>query len=288
MGQLVWLITGCSSGFGELLVHQVLARGDLAIATGRKLDKIKHFEPAGAAALELDVTRPQQDINDIVSKAITIYGRVDVIVNNAAYVAMGGWEDIEYDQILAQFDTNVFGSIKATRAVLPHLRERRSGTMVFISSLSGWHGHSFVGAYAGSKFALEGLVESLSRETEVFGLKTLLIEPGRFRTKLLSPGNLQVMQSKIPDYAQVSQAHADGLAKEDQAQPGDTQKAVKIIVDLVRKEGYAAGKDVPLRFPLGPDCFSTIKEKCEETLNLLQEWKDIINSTDHDSEASSN
>lgn len=156
--------------------------------------------------------------------------------------------------------------------------------MVFISSLSGWHGHSFVGAYAGSKFALEGLVESLSRETEAFGLKTLLIEPGRFRTKLLSPGNLQVMQSNIADYAEASQTHVNGLAQEDQAQPGDTQKAVKIIVDLVRKEGCAAGKEVPLRFPLGADCFSTIKEKCEETLNLLEEWKDVINSTDHDND----
>lgn len=126
-------------------------------------------------------------------------------------------------------------------------------------------------------------MESLSRETEAFGLKTLLIEPGRFRTKLLSPGNLQVMQSKIPDYAEASREHANGLAKEDQTQPGDTQKAAKIIVDLVRKEGCAAAKDVPFRFPLGPDCFSTIKEKCEETLNLLQEWKDVINSTNHDS-----
>ncbi|XXG95546.1 hypothetical protein Hte_001810 [Hypoxylon texense] len=269
MGQLVWLITGCSSGFGELLVRHVLSRGDLAIATGRKLDKIKYLESAGAAIVELNVTRPQQDINDTVAKAITVYGRIDVVVNNAAYVAAGGWEDLEYDQFLAQFDTNVFGSIKVTRAVLPHLRERRSGTMVFIGSLSG-------------------LVESLSRETEVFGLKTLLIEPGRFRTKLLSPGNLHATQSKIPDYAEASREHADGLAKEDQAQSGDTQKAVKIIVDLVRTEGCAAGKDVPFRFPLGPDCFSTIKEKCEETLNRLQEWKDIINSTDHDNEASSN
>ncbi|KAI1763343.1 NAD(P)-binding protein [Hypoxylon sp. FL1150] len=287
MTQLVWLITGCSSGFGELLVQHVLSRGDLAIATGRELDKIKYLQHAGAAALELDVTHSQQDINDTVAKAIATYGRIDVVVNNAAYVAMGGWEDLEYDQILAQFDTNVFGSVKVTRAVLSHLREKRSGTMVFISSLSGWHGHSFVGTYAGSKFALEGLVESLSRETEIFGLNTLLIEPGRFRTKLLSPGNLQVQQSKIADYAETSQAHVDGLAKEDRTQPGDARKAVKIIVDLVRKEGCAAGKEVPLRFPLGTDCFDTIKEKCEDTLNLLQEWKDIINSTDYDNDATS-
>ncbi|KAI0178703.1 NAD(P)-binding protein [Hypoxylon sp. FL1284] len=282
MSQLVWLITGCSSGFGELLVQHVLSRGDLAIATGRKLDKIKHLEQSGAAALELDVTSSQQDINDIVSKAIAVYGRIDVVVNNAAYIAMGGWEDIEYDHILAQFNTNVFGVIKVTRAVLPHMREKRSGTMVFMSSLSGWMGHDFVGPYAGSKFALEGLVESLSRETEVFGLKTLLIEPGRFRTKLLSPENLHAKASKIPDYAEVTQERVSLIAKADRAQPGDTQKAVKIIADLVRKEGCAAGRDVPLRLPLGPDCVGEVKKKCEETLALLEDWKDVVNSTDHD------
>ncbi|KAI0386371.1 NAD(P)-binding protein, partial [Hypomontagnella monticulosa] len=282
MAQLVWLITGCSSGFGELLTQQILARGDLAIATARKLDKIKHLEQAGAAILELDVTSSQQHINDTIAKAIGIYGRIDVVVNNAGYVATGAWEDIEYDELLAQFDTNVFGVFKVTRAALPHLREKRSGTMVFISSLSGWHGHPFVGPYSGSKFALEGLVESLSRETEALGLKTLLIEPGRFRTLLLSPGNLHAASSNIPEYAQASKAHLSGLAKEDRAQPGDAQKAVKIIVDLVRKEGCAEDKDVPMRFPLGADCYHVMKEKCEDTLQLLRDWEPVINSTDHD------
>ncbi|KAI1380531.1 NAD(P)-binding protein [Hypoxylon crocopeplum] len=281
MAQLVWLITGCSSGFGELLTHHTLSRGDLAIATARNLDKIRHLGQAGVAILELDVTHSQQDINDTVAKAISIYGRIDVVVNNAAYVASGAWEDIEYEQLLAQFETNVFGAFKVTRAVLPHLRERRSGTAVFISSLSGWYGHPFVGPYAGSKFALEGLVESLARETESFGIKTLLIEPGRFRTMLLSPGNLHGVSSNIPDYVEASKAHIDGLAKEDRTQPGDTQKAVKIIVDLVRREGCAAGKEVPFRFPLGADCYNVIKEKCEETLRLLHDWDSVINSTDH-------
>ncbi|KAI0839646.1 NAD(P)-binding protein [Hypoxylon sp. FL0890] len=282
MAQLVWLITGCSSGFGELLTQHVLSRGDLAIATARKLEKITHLGRAGAATLELYVTHSQQDINDTVAKAIDIYGRIDVVVNNAAYVVTGAWEDVEYDQLLAQFDTNVFGTFKVTRAVLPHLRERRSGTMVFISSLSGWHGHPFVGPYAGSKFALEGLVESLSRETESLGIKTLLIEPGRFRTMLLSPENVQAIPSKIPDYAEASRAHIEGLAKEDRTQPGDPQKAIKIIVDLVRKEGCAEGKEVPFRFPLGTDCYNAIKEKCEKTLSLLKDWNHVINSTDYD------
>ncbi|KAI1458761.1 NAD(P)-binding protein [Annulohypoxylon moriforme] len=287
MTQLVWLITGCSSGFGELLAQHVLSRGDLVIATARTLSKIAHLGQLGAATLELDVTHSQQVINDAIARAIAIYGRIDVLVNNAGYVVSGAWEDVEYDRLLAQFDTNVFGVVKVTRAVLPHLREKKSGTMVFISSLSGWHGHAFIGPYAGSKFALEGLVESLSRETEGLGIKTLMIEPGRFRTMLLSPENRHTTTSKISDYEKASKVHADGLAQGDRTQPGDTQKAVKIIVDLVRKEGCASGREVPFRFPLGTDCYDTLKEKCEETLRLLQDWNQVINSTDHDDHSDS-
>ena len=172
--------------------------------------------------------------------------------------------------------------------------------MVFISSRSGWYGDAFVSAYSGSKFALEGeilslyygnhsltrawepgLVEGLRWETQHLGIKTLLIEPGRFRTKLLSAGNLNAVQSKIEDYAEASTALIGGLAVEDQAQPGDTQKAVEVIVDLIRKEGCATEKDVPFRFPLGTDCYDTIKEKCTETLKLLEDWEFVIKSTDY-------
>lgn len=177
MAPLVWLVTGCSSGFGEQYVHGILARGDKVIATARNVDKIKHLENAGAATLRLDITDSQQSIRDTVLKALSIYGRIDVLVNNAAYIAIGTWEDLEYvcaanllhfllmlhryEDWLAQFDTNVFGTIKVTRALLPHFRQRRTGTMVFISSLSGWIGHSSCAAYAGSKFALEGKSQEL-------------------------------------------------------------------------------------------------------------------------------
>ena len=175
MSQLVWLITGCSSGFGEQFVYSILARGDRVIATGRKVEKLKHLEQAGAAILQLDITDSQQSIRDTIAKAISIYGKIDVLVNNASYVSVGTWEDLEYatshsspetlqacshhgryEDFFAQFDTNVFGTIKVTRALLPHLRQRRTGTMIFIGSLSGWIGHGCVSAYAGSKFALEG------------------------------------------------------------------------------------------------------------------------------------
>ncbi|KAI8631265.1 hypothetical protein F5Y19DRAFT_463564 [Xylariaceae sp. FL1651] len=281
MTQLVWLITGCSSGFGEHFVNQILSRGDLVIATARKVEKIKHMEKPGVSILQLDVTSDQDNLNELASRAIAIYGRLDVLVNNAAYIATGSWEDVKYESLVAQFETNVFGVYKLTRAVLPHLRERRKGTLVFISSRSGWHGDPFVGPYTGSKFALEGMVESLSRETSSFGIKTLLIEPGRFRTKLLSTGNVQTAPSTIPDYAEASKAFVAGLASEDQQQPGDVEKGVRVIIDLVRHEGCAENRGVPFRIPLGIDCYDTIKEKCEDTLKLLECWRPVIRGTDY-------
>ncbi|KFZ17847.1 hypothetical protein V502_04380 [Pseudogymnoascus sp. VKM F-4520 (FW-2644)] len=284
MPELVWLISGCSSGFGEQFVHSILARGDQVIATGRQLEKLKPLETAGAAILQLDITASQQSISNTISIAKAIYGRIDVLVNNAAYIAVGNWESLEYEDYLAQFDTNVFGTIKVTRALLPHFRERRSGTIVFIGSLSGWVGHAGCSAYAGSKFALEGIVESLYQETAHLGITPLLIEPGRFRTKLLSSGNMKVAASTVPEYAEAYGAQLDFLASEDQAQPGDPAKLVKIILDLVRREGVAEGREIPLRLPLGADVYGDIKAKCEKTLKLLEEWESTIRSTDYEDE----
>lgn len=124
-----------------------------------------------------------------------------------------------------------------------------------------------------------GLVESLSKETAHLGIKTLLIEPGRFRTKLLSTSNLSAVPTKVPEYAEASSALHQHLAEEDQKQDGDASKAIKVILDLVRREGCAEGRDVPFRLPLGPDCFTEMKEKCEETLRVLEDWKPVITGT---------
>ncbi|KAH7173120.1 uncharacterized protein B0J16DRAFT_324626 [Fusarium flagelliforme] len=137
---------------------------------------------------------------------------------------------------LASFETNVFGLIRVTRALLSHLRHRKTGTMVFISSLSGWIGHQFTGAYAGSKFALEGVVESLHHKTKSLGLRTLLIEPGRFRTHLLSDRNLYFKQSQISDYEVASAAHGSHLHGSDLRQPGDPLLINQLIVRKSRKK----------------------------------------------------
>jgi NAD(P)-dependent dehydrogenase (short-subunit alcohol dehydrogenase family) len=159
---LVWLITGCSSGFGLSFASAVLARGDLVIATARNPSTIQHLAAQGADVLQLDLTWSQQDIDAVVAAAIAVHGRVDVLLNNAGYIQVGLWEDLEYEDWLRQFDTNVFGTIKVTKAMLPHMRTRKQGTMVFVTSLTGFVGHPTVGAYAASKHAVEGR-EGLSK-----------------------------------------------------------------------------------------------------------------------------
>ncbi|KAF5646370.1 short-chain oxidoreductase [Fusarium sp. NRRL 52700] len=275
MSQLVWLVTGCSSGFGTEFVHQIISRGDKVIATARNSARIESLASQGAAVLELDVTDSQDTIDQTIAKAIAIYGHIDVLVNNAGFVAAG------YDEFVSSFETNVFGPIKITRAVLPHMRARKSGTMVFISSLSGWVGHQFTGAYAGSKFALEGVVESLHNETKALGLRTILMEPGRFRTPLLSTGHLQSKQSQIPDYESASETHHNHLHGGNLKQPGNPEKFVKVVLDLVRNEGCAEGKSIPFRLPVGKDAVEEIGAKIRDVLETMQELNSIITETDY-------
>lgn len=215
-----------------------------------------------------------------IARAIQVHGHIDVLINNAAYISIGVIEDLTPADYLAQFTTNLFGTTSVTRALLPHFRAQRSGTCVFISSLSGWIGHAGCSPYASSKFALEGFAESLEAETRHLGIKTLLIEPGRFRTSLLSTGNLQTKRSEIDDYAAFSAGQIEYLASEDRRQPGDPAKLVNVVLDLVRGEGVAEGREVPFRLPLGGDCVDDIKAKCEGLLKVMGEWEEVCRGTD--------
>ncbi|KAI8674093.1 hypothetical protein NCS55_00732100 [Fusarium keratoplasticum] len=281
MAPLVWLVTGCSSGFGRIFAQQILSRGDHVIATARRVETLDDLSKAGASVMKLDVTDDQDAISDIIQKAMSIHGRIDVLVNNAGFILGGAWEDLS-QQFRQAFETNVFGVLKVTKALLPHFRERRTGTNVFISSLSGFHGYEFNAGYSGTKFALEGMAESLWRETTHFGIRTLIVEPGQFRTELLSSRNLKNEPSKIPDYAQRSKDFDEYLANRSGHQAGDPEKGVAIVLDLVRGEGVAKGREMPLRIALGADGYEVVKNKCDETLKILEDWKDVSCSTDFD------
>ncbi|TFB01873.1 putative oxidoreductase [Trichoderma ghanense] len=282
MAPLVWLVTGCSSGFGREFVHEILKRGDKAIATARRPESLEDLKKTGAAVLQLDVTWDQNRINETINNAIAIYGHLDVLVNNAAYVLGGAWEDLSYQDFHDAFETNVFGPLKVTKAVLPHMRARKTGTNIFISSISGWNGIGFDAGYSGTKFAIEGMAESLDDEARPLGLRTLIVDPGYFRTDLLSQGKLKTTVSSIPEYAEASKAFNQALAGINHKQAGDPKKGVAVVVDLVRQEGVASGREMPLRIALGQDAYEVIKNKCSETIKLLEDWKDVISSTDLD------
>ncbi|KAF7937839.1 uncharacterized protein EAE97_007635 [Botrytis byssoidea] len=267
MTQLTWLITGCSSGFGEELILSVLARGDRAIATTRgSTDRIKHLKDAGAATMSLDVTDSQAELDAKIQEALKIYNGIDVLINNAGYIEAGLVEDVTHERLVASCNTNLFGPINLTRSILPHFRQRKAGTIIFMGSVGGWQGEVGAGPYCVGKFGLE---ECLQKETSQFGIRTVIIEPGYYRTKVYSEANYEPTQTAL-----------EGMVKAvDGNQPGDTKKAADRIVDIVRREGLAAGKETPLRLPLGPDCLQQIKDKCLSTLKILEDWEELIVST---------
>ncbi|KAI4260723.1 MAG: hypothetical protein LQ352_000115 [Teloschistes flavicans] len=179
-----------------------------------------------------------------------------------------------------QLATNLIGPINLTRALLPHFRQRRAGTIVFIGSYGGWRGQAGAAPYCVSKFALEGLVECLADELAPFNIRTLLVEAGMFRTDLFAEGNRKSEPPAIEDYASIHKKQAQGVAAIHGKQAGDPKKAVERILDVVRGEGVAEGRSMPKRLPLGKDTLGIIRTKCEETLKLCEEWEGVATSTD--------
>ncbi|KAI0836004.1 hypothetical protein F5Y06DRAFT_305612 [Hypoxylon sp. FL0890] len=276
-----WLITGCSSGFGELFVRQLRALGENVIATGRNApSKLAHLVDTGAKILDLDVTAPVTEIDAKMDEAWNIYpDGIDVVVNNAGYILSGAVEELT-QELKDIFDTNFHGPLNITRALLPKLRAKKRGTLLYISSQAGWHADPGAAGYCGSKFALEGAVECLSQELAMFapGLKVLIVEPGYFRTRAFS--NINHVPPRVADYAQFNagvRAVEAGIVGNE---PGDAEKAVSIMIDLVKGTGVARGKDIPLRVPLGSDGWGRIRAKCENMIKICDEWEEVAKSTD--------
>ena len=198
----------------------------------------------------------------------------------------GGVADLHasnsYEEYLAQFNANTFGAMNVTRAALPHLRQKRAGTIVFNSSYFARSGIPGLSPYCGAKAALSAMVDCLQIEVAQLGIRCLCIEPGYFRTPVLSLGrNVRATStSKFEDYAELVTTVLGIRASLDGNQPGDLEKAVELITDLVKGEGCAAGQTVPLRLPIGRDAREAIKTICEERLKTMEEWKDVIDCTD--------
>ncbi|EGO03052.1 hypothetical protein SERLA73DRAFT_120042 [Serpula lacrymans var. lacrymans S7.3] len=279
----IWLITGTSSGFGRRLVDIALARGDRVIATARSLDAIKDFPQSDKVRLlRLDVTDDCDHIKTVVDEAVATWGHIDVIVNNAGMGINGLIEEAGSKVFRRVFDTNFFGLIDVTNAVLPHMRARKSGVVVLIGSRSSWMPENMVGAlYCASKAAVRAFGETLSAEVEQFGIRVLIVEPGAFRTEgILSYPFYE--EHSISSYDDSRNRSKGRLGAIQGKQKGDPVKAMEVLVDVVKGEGIAAGKVWPLYLPLGSDADEAIRTKCDKMVGVLDEWTDLVGDLNFD------
>ncbi|TDZ25560.1 putative oxidoreductase YusZ [Colletotrichum orbiculare MAFF 240422] len=277
MAPLVWLITGSSTGFGAEFVKALLKSGDKVIATARNPASVEHFKKAGASVLKLDLTAGQSDFDRLAETAIGIHGGVDVVVNNAGYPHFSTIEDDSLENWQKVFQTHVFGPVGVARAFLPHFRSKRAGNFVFMGSIAAWGGLPAVGAYCSSKAALRAAVESLNLETKPLGIRTLLVEPGYFRTEFLNEKNAVYIDTKIDEYKPLVDNLYPQVTGMHQQQPGDPAKGVSRILDLVRSQ--TAAEEMPVSLALGDDALDPIRKKCNDTLELLDKWAEKSSNT---------
>ena len=242
----VWLITGCSRGLGRALAEEALDRGDVVVATARRLDDLEDLvarRPEQCLGLELDVT-DHAAVRAVADAALGVLGHVDVLVNNAGYGHLGAVEEVTEAEAREQLETNFFGPLALTQALLPHMRARRAGCIVNASSHSGFAAFPGFGLYAASKFALEGLSEALALELAPLGVHVTIVEPGPFRTDWAGP-SLHRSDAVIEDYAGSSGRVREFMNGWWGHQPGDPAAAARAIADAVTSE------TPPLRLLLG-------------------------------------
>ncbi|KAK7051619.1 hypothetical protein VNI00_004598 [Paramarasmius palmivorus] len=271
------------TGLGRDLTLAALRRGDKVIATARarSISQLGDLKAKGADTLELDVTAPLEELQAIAKKAVAIHGRIDVVVNNAGYILVGAIEESTPEETYDQFNTNVFGALNVSRAFLPHMRERRTGTIVFMGSLGGWRAAPNAGLYATTKWALRGISSTLHEEIAPLGLRSLCVDFGYFRTSFLTPDHRKPYTPRISDYAPITEKSEAGLQAYNGKQPGDPQRGVEVVLDIVRGEGTVNGKPFQQSIQLGSDCYAVAKAECEKTLSRLEEWKEVSISTDY-------
>src|SRR6218665_989281 len=259
-----WLITGISSGIGAALAKAALARGDSVVGTARSASDVAQFDalaPGRSKGVQLDVTDPA-NVETVIA-GILAEGPLDIVVNNAGQSVYGAFEETTVSEAKALFDVNVFGPWALAQAVLPHLREKRSGLLIHMSSGCGLNGMPGLSAYCASKFALEGFTEALSFEAAQFGIRSLIVEPGAVATKFISHGTREA-ERRLPDYAFLSgggKSALEGYYETCAATPESIADAVLAAAD---------NADHPLRLILGDDVKGTVGAKAEQILALAR------------------
>jgi NAD(P)-dependent dehydrogenase (short-subunit alcohol dehydrogenase family) len=273
----VWLITGAGRGMGADIARAALAAGHAVVATGRNTGTITAAlgRDDHLLAVQLDVTDPAV-AEAAVRAAMERFGRIDVLVNNAGNFYAGFFEEISPQDFRAQVETTLFGPLNVTRAVLPVMRAQRSGLVVAISSTAGITGQEFCTAYAAAKFGVEGWIESLAPEVAPFGIRTMLVEPGFFRTELLTPQSTQYAEPSIEDYAERTRQTVTAWSDMNGQQGGDPAKLADALIQL-------AGQDEPpLRFPAGVDAVATLERKAQTLQAQAGAYRDLSSTLAYD------
>lgn len=271
----VWLITGCSTGFGRELAERVLRSGARLVVTARDASQVADIAAAApdrAFALPLDVSS-QSQIDAAVAAAISRFGQIDVLVNNAGYGYQAAAEEGVDAEIRRMFDTNVFGLFALTRAVLPLMRARRSGHIINISSVAGLVGSPGSGYYAASKHAVEGWSDSLRAELAPLGVRVTCVEPGPFRTDFAGRSLHQTV-TRIDDYAPTAGARMASIKQTSGSQKGDPVRAANAIIEL------AGLSDPPRHIVFGAMGVDAVTKKAKALLSDIDIWRDVGVATD--------
>lgn len=278
MSSSVWFITGAGRGLGIDIARSALAAGHSVVATGRDASRVENAIGAheNLFAVALDITDPAA-AEKAAAAAIERFGRIDVLVNNAGNFYAGFFENISPEQFRAQMETNFFGPLNVTRAVLPVMREQRSGQVITVTSAAGLMGQEFCAAYAASKFVLEGWMESLRYDVESFGIRTMAVEPGFFRTELLVEGASTIWpELKIADYAERTRETIAAWSSMNGLQGGDPKKLAAALVTLSDSD------ELPLRFLAGEDVMSGVEQNLATIQGQIDAHRDLSASLSFD------
>jgi len=273
----VWLVTGAGRGMGVDIAKAALAAGHAVVATGRNPDTVTTAlgQDEDLLAVKLDVTNPA-DAEAAVQAAVERFGRIDVLVNNAGNFYAGFFEELSPQDVRAQVETTLFGPMNITRTVLPVLRAQRSGLVVAVSSTAGIVGQAFCSAYAAAKFGVEGWIESLGPEVAPFGIRTMLVEPGFFRTELLSPESTNYAEASIDDYAERTTQTVAAWKAMNGRQGGDPAKLATALVQLASQD------EPPRRWVAGADAIATVEQKAKDLLAQADAYRELSSNLAHD------
>jgi NAD(P)-dependent dehydrogenase (short-subunit alcohol dehydrogenase family) len=273
MDSKIWLITGAGRGMGVDITKAALAAGHKVVATGRNTDSVAKAlgESDNLLIVKLDVTK-QADADAAVNAAVQKFGKIDVLVNNAANFIAGFFEELTQEEIGQQLQTSLIGPMIVTRAVLPVMRKQRSGHIIAISSTAGLTSLEFCSAYSASKFGLEGFIQALQTEVSPFGINTTIVNPGFFRTELLTEQSTKYADNPIADYNEKREELMQFWKGANGQQPGDPAKLAKALITILKEE------KPPLRFLAGADAIATAEQVSSTLQQQANAFRDLSSS----------